>query len=473
MNAQVQFDRAPADVQQLRLPPHDVGAEQAVLGALMIDAKALAKISDWLGEGDFYRKDHRLIYRAICALIGRGDPVDPLTLGEWFEANDLADLMGGMDYIYELDRNTPSAANIVAYAEIVAEKSKCRQAINIGTNLMERGYSAQMESQQIFADAQHALSQIQASKLRASLVPVKSAMARMHAELLERYQCGGGLNGIPTPWDAVNDWTNGLESGSLTLVGARPSMGKSAFAIQLALHAASLGHRTALFSVEMSDKQCMARAVACQGRIPYAWVRNPSSDNPDAGLYWGRLERATADILAMPLLLDATPAINRMQLDARCRRAHLQAPLKLVIVDHIHDMKIDPKREARFEYGEIAQTGKTLAKELDCSVIMLCQLNRSLESRANKRPGMPDFRESGELEQKADVMIGLYRDVVYDPSTPFRDVVEILRIKGREMGIGASIMLQSQLDVMRMDNWIGPLPVDDRDSGKPNHRGMR
>jgi replicative DNA helicase len=472
MNAQWQPNRAPADVEQLRLPPHDVGAEQAVLGALMIAPDALAKIQDWLGEGDFYRKDHRLIYRAICTLIGRGDPVDTLTMGEWFEANGLAELMGGMGYVFELHNNTPSAANIVAYAEIVAEKSKCRQAIDIGSSLMERGYSAQLESQQIVADAQYALSQVQASKLRASLVPVKGAMAKMHADLLQRYERGGGLSGIPTPWDAVNDWTNGLEPGSLTLLGARPSMGKSVLALQLALHAASLGYRTAFFSVEMSDKQCMARAVACQGDIPFSWVRNPNDNEPDAAVYWGRLERATADILAMPLLIDATPAINRMQLEARCRRAHLQDPLKLILVDHIHDMKIDPKRDARFEYGDIAQTGKTLAKDLDAHVIMLCQLNRGLESRANKRPIMADFRESGELEQKADIMAALYRDVVYDPQTPFRDVVELLRLKGRDLGIGAPIMLQSQLDVMRMSNWIGEIPMDNRDSHGAK-RGMR
>lgn len=473
MNAQLLPERESHGVEYLRVPPHDVAAEQAVLGALMIAPESLAKVQDWLVEDDFYRKDHRLIYRAICGLIGRGDPVDTLTLGEWLESNGLVELVGGSGYVFDLYSNTPSAANIVAYAEIVAEKSKFRQAIDIGSDLMERGYAAQQESQQILADAQHALSQIQASKLRASLVPVKGALARMHADLLQRYQRGGGLSGIATPWEAFNEWTNGLEAGTLSLIGARPSMGKSAFALQIALHAASLGHRTAFFSVEMSDKQCMARAVACQGSIPYAWVRNPTDQDPDAALYWGRLERATAEILAMPLLLDATPAITRTQFDARCRRAHLQAPLKLVIVDHIHDMKIDPRRDARFEYGDIAQAGKTIAKELDCHVMMLSQLNRSLEQRANKRPCMSDFRESGELEQKADIMAALYRDVVYDPETPFKDAIEILRLKGRELGIGAPIILQSKLDVMRMDDWAGPPPIYEREQHSAKQRGMR
>jgi replicative DNA helicase len=338
---------------------------------------------------------------------------------------------------------------------------------------MERGYTAQQESQQIVADAQHALSQIQASKLRASLVSAKSAMAKMHADLMERYQRGGGLSGIPTPWDAINEWTNGLEPGTLTLLGARPSMGKSAFAIQLALHAAFIGHRTAFFSVEMSDKQCMQRAVSCWGNIPLAWLRDPKSDDPDADVYLGRLERATADILAMPFLIDAAPSLTRTQLDARCRRAHIQAPLKLVIVDHIHDMKLDPKREARFELGDIAQTGKTIAKELDCHVLMLGQLNRSLEQRANKRPIMADFRESGELEQKADIMAALYRDVVYDPETSCKDAIEVLRLKGRDIGIGAPIILQSKLDVMRMDNWVGAPPVYDSEQHSNKQRGMR
>lgn len=472
MNAQFQPERTSTGVEYLRVPPHDIAAEQSVLGALMIAPASLAKIQDWLVEDDFYRKDHRLIYRAICGLIGRGDPVDTVTMGDWFDANGLTELAGGRGYLVELDQATASAANIVAYAEIVAEKSKLRQAIDIGTTLMERGFSGQLESQQMFADTQHALSQIQASKLRASLVPVKGALARMHAELMRRYEQGGGLSGIPTPWEDFNDWTNGLEPGTLSLLGARPSMGKSAFAIQIALCAAAHGHRTAFFSVEMSDKQCMARAVSCQGDIPYAWVRNPSDQDPDATLWWGRLERATADILAMPLLIDATPAITRTQLEARCRRAHLQAPLKLIIVDHIHDMKIDPKRDARFEYGDIAQMGKTLAKDLDCHVLMLCQLNRSLEQRANKRPCMADFRESGELEQKADIMTALYRDVVYDPNTSCKDAIEVLRLKGRELGIGAPIILQSKLDVMRMDNWHGPAPMYEKNS-KQDERGMR
>lgn len=470
MNAQFQPERT-SGVEYLRVPPHDIAAEQAVLGALMIAPESLAKIQDWLVEDDFYRKDHRLIYRAICGLIGRGDPVDTLTMSDWLEANGLAELIGGTSYVFELYSNTPSAANIVAYAEIVAEKSKLRQAIDIGSSLMERGYSAQLESQQMLSDAQHALSQIQASKLRASLVPVKGAMARMHADLMKRYERGGGLSGIPTPWDEFNEWTNGLEPGTLSLLGARPSMGKSAFALQLALCAASHGFRTAFFSVEMSDKQCMARAVSCWGDIPYAWVRNPSSDIPDSELYWGRLERATADILAMPLLLDATPAITRTQLEARCRRANMQNHLDLIIVDHIHDMKIDPKRDARFEYGDIAQTGKTLAKDLETHVLMLCQLNRGLEQRSNKRPIMADFRESGELEQKADIMAALYRDVVYNPETSCKDAIEVLRLKGRELGIGAPIILQSKLDVMRMDNWIGPPPV--YSTSKQDERGMR
>ncbi|WP_164931730.1 replicative DNA helicase [Dyella sp. M7H15-1] len=473
MNTAFAPERVPPDVGALRMPPQAIDAEQAVLGGLMLDASALTKISDWLGEGDFYRRDHQLIYRAICALVERGAPVDAVTLGYWFEAAGLDALAGGPGYLIEVADATPSAANIVAYAEIVVEKARLRQAIGVGQAIAAKAFEFSADSQQIVAEAQHALAQMQVSKLRGALEPVKDAMREMYADLLARYQQGQGIGGIPTPWDAFNDWTDGLQRQTLYLMGARPSMGKSAFAIQLALHAAGLGFHTAVFTVEMSAKQCMARAVSCQGRIPFGWVLKPNDSDPDAALYWSRLEQATAAILGMPLLFDATPALTRAQLEARCRRAHLHRKLDLIVVDHIHDMYIDPER-ARFEYEAIAQTGKTLAKELDCAVLMFCQLSRKLELRADKRPMMSDLRESGGLEQKGDVIAFLYRDEVYHPDSPLKGSTEIIRGKGRDRGTGAPLVLQTALDMMRLENWIGPLPVDDRQTHtRPSHGGFR
>ena len=459
MSAQFQPERGGAALEQLRVPPHAIDAEQAVLGGLMFDPSALAKISDWLSEGDFYRKDHRLIYRAIITLIGRNDPVDPVTMGDWFDANDLSEMVGGASYMVEIANATPSAANIVAYAEIVIEKARLRSAIDIGTKLAESAWSRGAESQQIMSEAQHALSQMQISKLRGALEPVKGAMKRMYAELLARFNRGPGLLGQPWPWQDLNAATKGLRDGVLYIVGARPSMGKSVFALQTAVNNALNGNRTALFSVEMTAEECMARAVACFGRIPHEWVESPANEDEDAELHWTHLTQATEQILNAPLLIDETPGISSKQLMARVRRAHLQEPIRLLVIDHMHDMKIDPKREARFEYGDIAQDAKTLAKELRCPVVLLTQLNRSAANRADKRPTLTDLRESGEIEQKADVVLFLHREDYYDKDSVMSGTVEIIPAKGRNLRLGDAVILKNSFSEMRMDDLLGERPL--------------
>jgi replicative DNA helicase len=471
MNAQFQPDRVPAGVETLRIPPHAIDAEQSVLGGLMIDPPALAKISDWLTEADFYRRDHRLIYQAICALIGRGNPVDPVTMADWFEVNGLAEIVGGTSYLYELHNATPSAANIVAYAEIVVEKSRLRSAIDIGMKLSDGAYSHGSEAQQILSQAQHELSQVQTAKMRGGLEPVKAAMKRMQAELMARYEKGPGLLGQPWPWQELNRCTKGLRDGVLYVVGARPSMGKSIFGLQTAVNAALNGQRAAFFSVEMGAEECMTRAVACVGRIPHDWVENPAQDDPDAELHWAHLTDATSSIIKSPLLIDETPAINIDQLVARARRAHMQNGLRLIVIDHMHDMALDKKAEQRHEYGRIAQGAKTLAKELRCPVILLAQLNRAAANRSDKRPTLTDLRESGEIEQKADVVLFLHREDYYNKDTSMKGVVEVIPGKGRNLRLADTIILENIFSEMRMADWIGPVPIDDKHTHQSHGKG--
>jgi replicative DNA helicase len=459
MNAQIAPSREPAAVEALRVPPHDITAEQAVLGALMLAPESLAKVSDWLTEHDFYRADHRLIYRAVAALIDRGSPVDTVTMMDWFDANGLADLIGGAGYLIELNNATASAARIVAYAEIVSEKSRLRAAIGVGTKLVESAWGRGADAEQVIGHAAHELSQMHASKLRGALEPVKAAMKRMQTELMARYQRGPGLLGEPWPWKDLNDCTKGLRDGVLYIVGARPSMGKSIFGLQTALFHALRGHNSAFFSVEMTAEECMARAVACVGEIPHDWVENPAKEDDNAEWYWSRLSDATARIIDAPLLIDETPSLSVDQWMARSRRAHMQNPLRLIVLDHIHDMAIDPKREARHEIGRIVQGGKTLAKELRCPVVMLAQLNRSLANRSDKRPTMTDLRESGEIEQKADVILFLHREDYYQPDTHLRGMVEVIPAKGRNIRTGQHIGLQNVFGEMRMADWVGPWPA--------------
>jgi replicative DNA helicase len=303
------------------------------------------------------------------------------------------------------------------------------------------------------------------------LEPAKVGMRRMQSELMERYKRGPLLLGQPWPFQELNHCTKGLRDSVVYIVAGRPSMGKSVFGLQVAVNNALNGNNTAFFSVEMSADECMARAVACVGEIPHEWVESPNDKDMDADFYWSRLSTATQRIIESPLLIDETPSISIAQLMARARRAHMQKPLRLIVVDHMHDMAIDPK-QARFDYGLIVQGGKVLAKEFRCPVVILGQLNRQAASRTDKRPTMTDLRESGEIEQKADVILFLHREDYYDKNTHMKGVVEVIPAKGRNIKTGETILLKNVFSEMRMKDWVGEWPEAPEREHK-NGRGMR
>lgn len=448
----------------LREPPYSAEAERAVLGALMIDQSSLAQICDWLGEDDFFRRDHRLIFRAIKTLTEKSEPCDAVTLGEWFEAEGLTTDMGGMTYTLEIANTTPSAANVVAYAEIVAEQSRKRQVIAIGTELAVGGYESRTKSGDVIGKAMHELSLMQTTSMRGGLAQASTALKSLYAEMAERYEQGPQLLGLPTPWADVNAVTKGLRKATLYIIGARPSMGKTIVGANIAAFTALRGKKVGFFSLEMGGKEIMARSVASVGGIPFDWVEQPSKESrsadgiDDSEMYWARLTRVMTDLMNSQLLIDDTPALGIGKLMARARREHMRAPFDLIVVDHIHDMEIDPKREARHEIGRIVQGGKTLAKEFDIPVVMLAQLNRSVTGRADKRPTMADLRECGDIEQKADVILLLHREDYYDPNTHMKGVVEMIPAKGRNIRIDGPIHLANRYDQMRLDDWEGPLP---------------
>lgn len=463
---------------ELRQPPHSVEAEQSVLGGLMLDERAYAKIADWLSEDDFYRKDHRLIFRAIKELIERNKPADAVTLGEWFEENRLAELVGGTSYVIQLANATPSAANIAAYAEIVREKSVLRGLIDLGTNIATNAFTPNgRASADLVAIASHSLSGMTSAGIRGGLVPAKAALKLQFAELMERYKLGADkLLGLPTPWADVNKLTKGLRKGALYVIGGRPSMGKSILGFHLAAFSALRGTRTALFSVEMTSQECMARMCSACGNIPHDWIEQPSDDQklwPDSELYWSRYTTITEALISSPLLIDDTPGITCAQWLARARREHMRKPIELIVADHMHDFTIDPRNEARREYGLIAQGGKTLAKEFNCPVVLLAQLNRDTAKRTDKRPTMTDLRESGEIEQKADVALFVHREDYYDHDSPQKGLVEIIPAKGRNIKIGESILLKNCYDYMRAEDYDGPRPQKKEDSNVSRFSRMR
>lgn len=451
------------------LPPCSIEAEQAVLGGLMLGPGSLVKVSDWLAAEDFFRRDHQLIYRAIVGLVDRKSPCDAITMGDWFLANGMAEMVEPT-YLMELANTTPSASNIVAYAEIVVERSRLRRASDVGAQLLQASNRPGAASDAVVGEAVHQLSTMHASKLRGGLESPVPALKRMQEQMFARYDAAGApgeirLLGLPWPWRDLNRVTKGMRAGVLYVIGARPNMGKSVFGLQAATFTARAGKHVAVFSVEMTAEECMARAVAAEAQIPHDWVENPSPHVPDAETYWPRLTGAVTILMNAPLQIDETPGINIEQLMARARRAHMQRPLDLIVIDHMHDMGIDEKKEVRHEYGRITQGAKTLAKELGCPVILMAQLNRAAATRPNKRPTMTDLRESGEIEQKADVILFLHRDEYYDPKSPRKGIVDVILAKGRNIRTGDDVELLNCFSQMRLDDldeWDRPAPPDER-----------
>jgi len=439
----------------LRQPPHAIDAEQNVLGGLMIANESFVQIADWVSEEDFYKHEHRVIWRAIAEHAGRGAAFDVVTLADWFQRNgeDFS-----LAYLYELQRETASAANITAHAEIVVEKARLRKLIEIGTRMTGGAFEARSAARDISAQVTHDLAKI-ATVERGGLVSAKAGLRDLFNTMSERYGQPRRLLGLPTPWREVNEWTRGLQRKKLYIVAARPSMGKSIFGGQLAAMNALRGANVAWFSVEMTAAECMERAVSALSDVDYDWVQEPNKEDTDCEVHWNAVSQAMERLLAAPLLIDDTPGLSRAQFLARARRAHLQRKLDLIVLDHIHDMEVDPKQKVH-DYGQIAQAGKTLAKEMDCPVVMLAQLNRALETRANKRPVMSDLRESGEIEQKGDVIIFLHRDDYYEPSK-HTGIVEAICAKGRGLKRHDPILLKNRFDRARLEDYHGKTVKED------------
>lgn len=460
----------------VRVPPNDVEAERSLLGAMMLTPKRIPDVACFLQEADFYRRDHGLIYRAVIELNDRNVHCDSVTLTDWFESNGLLDRLPNNAYLYEMANDTGSAANLVAYAEIVQEKARLRSLIDIGTRLAEQAWSGHAAARDIVATANHELGQLPTDEARQGLQPAKPILAELIKQREERLAAGpgSGLLGQPTPWLDLNKRLRGLRDGNVYVIAGRPSMGKSVMGVQLATFSAMRGNNTALFSVEMTGEECLTRAVACAGEIAYEWVEDPYApvDADMKDVYEARHARAYEALLQAKLQVDATPGLTVTQWVARARRAHRRDPIRLIVLDHMHDMKINPDR-ARFEYGDIIQAGKTMAKEFKCPVVILGQLNRGAKDRSEKRPVMSDLRESGEIEQKADVIIFLHREDYYDKKTSLVGTIEAIIAKGRNVRPG-TVYLENRFDEMRINDWVGPIPVDDKpeSGGRGGRKGF-
>ncbi len=403
----------------------------------MLDERAWERIADKLSEDDFYRKDHRLIYRAIGDLSNKNMPCDAVTLGEWFDSQGLAEMVGGSSYVIQLANSTPSAANIVAYAEIVREKSILRQLIDAGTQIVGDGFQPEgRSSQEILETAEQKVFHIAESGARGKkgFVQMRTAVKEAFQILHQRYESKGSVTGLATGFTDLDEMTAGLQPSDLIIVAARPSMGKTALAVNMAEYAAIKAKKSvAIFSMEMSSSQLAFRLISSLGRINQQHLRTGDIQEEE----WPRVTSAITILSDAKIFIDDTPALSPAELRARARRLKREHDLGLIVIDYLQLMQVPGNKENRAtEISEISRGLKALAKELNIPVIALSQLNRSLEQRTDKRPVMSDLRESGAIEQDADVILFIYRDEVYDKDSPKKGTAEIIIGKQRNGPIG-------------------------------------
>ncbi len=422
----------PSSIEALRVPPHSIEAEQAVLGGLMLAPESWDRVADRLVEADFYRRDHRLIFRAIGELSGKGMPYDAVTLGEWFHSQSLSEMVGGSGYVIELANSTPSAANITAYADIVREKSVLRQMIDAGTEIAGDAFQPEgRSSQELLEEAEKKVFHIAeaGARGRKGFVSMRAAVKDAFQILHHRYENRGTVTGLTTGFIDLDEMTAGLQPSDLIIVAARPSMGKTAFSVNMAETAALRAKKAvAIFSMEMSASQLAFRLISSMGHIDAQHLRTGDLAEED----WPRVTNAITLLSETKIFIDDTPALSPGELRSRARRLKREHDLGLIVIDYLQLMQVPGTKENRAtEISEISRSLKALAKELNVPVIALSQLNRSLEQRADKRPMMSDLRESGAIEQDADVIMFIYRDEYYNPDGGEKGVAEIIIGKQR------------------------------------------
>ncbi len=422
-------------IAQLRVPPHSIEAEQSVLGGLLLDNEALDRITDLLSEADFYRSEHRLIYQQISRLLERGRPADVITVSEAIEQSGLTDETGGLAYLGELAANTPSAANIRRYAEIVRERAVLRHLVVAGDEISTDALNP------LGRDAKELLDTAEQKVFAIAEMGARSQQGFVHinpllTQVVERIQelhdreNPSEITGVPTGFTDLDRMTSGLQPGDLIIVAGRPSMGKTAFALNIAEYVAvDVGLPVAVFSMEMGGTQLAMRMLASIGRLDSHRVRTGRLTDDE----WSRLTYALGKLHEAPMHIDETGGMNPTDLRGRARRLKRQVgKLGLIVIDYIQLMGSTRQNENRAtEVSEISRSLKALARELEVPIIALSQLSRKVEERTDKRPMMSDLRESGAIEQDADVILMMYREDYYKPDTPDKGMAEVIIGKQR------------------------------------------
>jgi replicative DNA helicase len=431
--------RPPTDraLPAVKIPPHSIDAEQSVLGGLMLDNRAWDQVIDRLGEGDFYRHDHRVIFRVMARLLELNKPIDVLTVSEGLRELHELEQIGGEVYLFELANNTPSAANISAYADIVRERSILRQLISAAGEITTTAFNAQGRSiVELLDQAEQRIFSISEQGARGSgPVNIKNFLAKTMDRIDTLFHSGTSITGVPTGYHDFDEMTSGLQPSDLVIIAGRPSMGKTTLAMNIAEHVAIKSRFPVLiFSMEMPGEAIVMRLLSSLCRIDQLRIRTGKLADDD----WPRISSTVSMLSDAPLFIDDTAGLSPAEMRARARRlAKEHGQLGLIVVDYLQLMQVPGNNENRTaEISEISRSLKGLAKELKVPVIALSQLNRGLEQRADKRPVMSDLRESGAIEQDADVIVFIYRDEVYNENSPDKGTAEIIISKQRNGPIG-------------------------------------
>jgi len=424
----------PSEEAALKIPPQNIEAEQSVLGGILIEPEALSRILEILQEDDFYREGHRKIFSAMVALYQKGTPVDLITLTESLLTRQNLEGIGGASYLTSLADAIPSAVNIEVYSRIVREKAILRRLIHITTEIAGKCYQFSGEVEDILDQAEKSIFEITAAKITPHIYPLSEVIKDSFQTIEALYERKERISGVPTGFTKLDQMTSGFQPSDLIIIAGRPSMGKTAFALDIARNAATLAEIPAvIFSLEMSRQQLAIRMLCSEARVDSYKLRSGFIGERD----WPRLTNAAGILSEAPIYIDDSPALTVLQMRAKARRLKSEKGLGLVVVDYLQLMSGRGGSDRREqEISEISRSLKALAKELNLPVVALSQLNRKVEDRTDRRPFMADLRESGAIEQDADVILFIYRDEMYDENSKQKGTAEVIIGKQRNGPVG-------------------------------------
>ena len=412
-----------------KLPPQNLEAEKQVLGSILIDAEAIEKVLEHIEASDFYTKAHQIIFNAVLEISRQGGGADLLTVSDYLQAQNLLEAAGGTSQLASLVDTIASSANVEAYAKLIREKAVLRRLIQVGTGIVEESYQGASSISDLIDKVEREVFQISERSLTRGSFAIRDMVKDAFKRIQDRFEKKSAITGIPTSYDSLDRLTSGFQNSDLVILAARPSVGKTALCLNMVSNIAMREQiPCVVFSLEMSKEQLVQRLLCMESRVDGSRLRGGYLTDED----WPRLTHAASALSEAPIFIDDTPGMTTFELRAKCRRLAKSHGLGFIVIDYLQLMRVKGKVESRErEIAEISRSLKALAKELNVPVLALSQLNRSLEARQDKRPVLSDLRESGAIEQDADIIMFLYRDEVYNPDTEHPGIAELIISKHR------------------------------------------